>query len=60
MHLEEAKDSKIRVGGFEIDIKEIRTEGLIKMRPLLPPREYRILKNRKSSRNVREKEKVSY
>lgn len=43
---------------FVIDIELITVKGLIAMRPVLPPQEYRLLKNRKCAREARRKRKI--
>lgn len=52
------EDSNIvQICGYTIDIEKITKQEILKMRKILPKKDYRQLKNRKSARECRKKRK---
>ena len=50
---------KVRAGDFVIEIDAISMHDLVRMRKLLPRELYQSIKNRKSSRLIRNKKKIA-
>ena len=54
-----SKDPNIvEVGGLQIDIERITDQEMYSLRKVLPRKEYRLLKNRKSARKSRKRRKA--
>ena len=54
-----SKDPNIvEVGGLRIDIERITDQEMYSLRKVLPRKEYRLLKNRKSARKSRKRRKA--
>ena len=49
---------KVMINGIMIDIEKITDEQLYSLRKILPRKDYRLLKNRKSARKSRKRRKA--
>ena len=54
---ESGENNKISVCGLIIDIEQITIRQILKLRKLMPKKEYRQLKSRKSARECRKRRK---